>query len=163
MPRKKRKTRSRKAAFAPDHWPPPEREQHAGGTLVEERELTAGGIATIRGRRARAECQLDSYRNLGLIEARQWEAGLTFRRIASIASLDRPVTASYEFRVPGQPEMSDASIAARMRLRKALAILSENEAAIVTSTCIHDEPARERMPDLRSGLDGLADWLRLPD
>lgn len=164
MPRKKAKSRRRRADLPrPDHWPPLEREQHGGGTVEEGREVSAGGIATVRGRRAAAECMLDLYRNRRHIDEREWEAGMRIRETGARAALGSSVTGSYGERVPGRPEMSDASVRAREGLRMALLELGEAERAVILSVCLYDEPAGKRLPLLRVALDALAHFFRLPD
>jgi hypothetical protein len=164
MPRRKPRTRRRRAELPrPAHWPPLEREQHGGGTVEEGRQLTAGGIATMRGRRAIAECMLDYYRNAGHITGRQYDAGMRVRTLADRANLDSPVTASYNERVPGSGEMSDGQVRAREALSRIILLWNARQALISLAVCVYDEPAGARgLETLRASLEALAGFLRLP-
>jgi hypothetical protein len=117
----------------------------------------------MRGRRAVAECMLDFYRNAGHISPRQYDAGMKVRTLADRANLDRPVTASYNERVPGPAEMSDGQIRARESLARIILLWDGPQTLISLAVCVFDEPAGSRgLETLRASLEALAGFLRLP-
>jgi hypothetical protein len=118
--------------------------------------------APARRARVRHECRLDWYWDRMLIEERQHQAGLRFRSQWLLATAERHMIASYTIRAPGRAEFTEARLAARARLARALTFLTRPEAAVVISVCGLDEWAAGALPALRTALTTLADLWGLP-
>jgi hypothetical protein len=97
-----------------------------------------------------------------LLEERQHQAGLRFRSAWLLATAERQMIASYRIRAPGRAEFTEARLAARARIARALAFLTRPEAAVVIAVCGLDEWASGALPTLRTALTTLADHWGLP-
>jgi hypothetical protein len=128
-----------------------ERAQH--GEVVARETMVAG----VTGARVKHECRLDWYWGKSSIHDRQHAAGIRIRREWSLAIASPSVIGRYGPRVTGHHEFADSQLAARRRLRGALAHLGGEIAGVVIDVCCFDNWAAERLPKLREGLTLLAD------
>jgi hypothetical protein len=128
-----------------------ERAQHGE---VSARETMVAGVT---GARVKHECRLDWYWDKSSIHDRQHAAGIRFRREWSLATASPTVVGRYGPRVTGHHEFADSQLAARRRIRRAVAHLGGDLARIVVDVCCFDNWAAGRLPRLREGLTALAD------
>lgn len=132
--------------------------QHA--EVVHDETMVAG----ITRARVKCECRLDWYEHRALINERQHAAGLRFRVDWCIGSEEQCIIGSYGQTLRGgTAEFSEAKVAARRRVNRAVAALSVSEAKAAIAVCGMDEWASGSLPTLRDALTTLAKHYGLPD
>ena len=139
--------------------PTKERCRQNGGLYAEIiRRDPSEGHQLIKRYRAVWECPLDAYRDFGLINAREYETGMKFRRIYYSAVMCREVN-EREAIWGGDVRVTSVE----KQLRSALKILPSNDRVAVIDVCGHNQPAMDskRLDALKKGLGHLAlSWNR---
>lgn len=144
-----------------DHGPR-ERWQHSG------RILTLTEQAGVLAARATEEHVLDRLVLAGIVSARARDAGLRLRADYQAGHLEQRIVASYSLardtRYGGfaEHERDDAEEAAYRRWRDAVRAVGMQDSTVVLDVACHDMlPRPTLVPQLRRGLERLADWYKI--